>query len=217
MIDVTSESEYALANSDWNYDFQSLPVWDVRDKNPYVYDLLFENTKMDLAFLIYSILEYRMLAYAGFLAILRNKDKPELLFRTAKPVFGNTAVIFSRDGKLAFVRSSMWNGGWPIFVFDLYTQRFACVRTVIKNPCFIVKEFEQNEFVIVADGWQVEHDDNDSGLKELDGTTIETDTLQWLPLSDFDSFCERFEESSRAEQSPQGLGLFQRIRQLLFG
>lgn len=218
MTDVTSKSKQAKAlsvdhcpirGSDWNYDFTSLPHWDVRDKIPYVYDLLFENGPMDLAFLIYSIVEYRMCSYAGYLAILQNKKKPELMFWTEKPVFSNAEVMFSRDGQLAFAQSAFWNdGGWPIYVFDLPNRRFARFKTITKNICYTVKEIEPNEFVIVADEWQMR---NDELLQKINGTKIEIKALKWRPLGNIDSFWARFEKSYPS------LSLIHRIRKFLFG
>ena len=173
----------------WSYDFPSLPQWNLRDEIPYVSDALYENAQQDIAFLMYSIVEYRMGCYAGHLVVLRNKKKPEAFLQVEKAAFSNSEVVFSMDGKLAFVKSAIWDGGWPVFVFDLSTQRFACVKTTTNNISFTVKEIEQNDFALVADAWQMQHDA--SGLlKKLHGTRIETAALTWLPFSEMDAFVQ---------------------------
>jgi len=189
----------------WNYDFDSLPDWDVRDWVPYVTDLLFENPQRDTAFLIYSIVEYRMCAYAGKLAIFRNKKKPELFLRVEKSSFSNSEVTFSLDGRFAFVQSSVWDGGWPIFIFDLVAKKFSYFETVTDNICFTVREIEYSTFAIVADEWQMK-DEPHGLLRKLHGTRIEMNALKWMPFADIDSFCGKSEKP----------GLCKRLRRFLW-
>ena len=71
------------AENDWNFDFSSLPRWDVRDRIPFVYDRFYPLSECDALCCIYSIAEVRMGCYQGFLAILKNKEKPELYVHLA--------------------------------------------------------------------------------------------------------------------------------------
>ena len=191
----------------WSYDFESLPFWGTKYRYPY--DLMCENSQLDMAFLIYSIDEFRMGWYGGFLAVFKNKKSPELMLLVDKRIFSNSETVFSGDGKLAFAKSCLWNEGFPILIFDLSAQKFACFKTVTDNISFEVKETERNEFVIVADEWQMEHDA--SGLlTKLNGTKIETGILDWMPFSDIDSFCAQFEKPHR------GPGLFKKIYKLIY-
>ena len=195
----------------WEYDFGSLPHWDDRNSYPHMYyDLLYENPRLDMAFVVYSIIEYRMGAYVGFLAILKNRKSPELVLQTREGVFGNSEIVFSMDGKLAFAKSSLWDDGWPLFIFDLLSRNFACFRTTSDNNGFTVRETARNEFTIIADKWQLKN--NSSGLLEkLDGTRIEIDALKWMPFGDIDSFCAYLIKSCRKP------GIFERIRAFFWG
>lgn len=175
--------------NDWNYDFESLPYWDLRNKKLYTSDdKIYENSQLDTAFLIYSISEYRMGWYAGFLAILKNKMKPELILRCESCFFSNSEIIFSKDGNLAFVKGGFWADGWPIFIFDLKIQKFAYYTAITEICGFTVTEDEFANFVIVADKWAMEQET--SGLlKKLNGTIIKIKSLKWKPFKNIDSFC----------------------------
>ena len=76
-----------MKTTDWEYDFASLPRWDNRERIPYVYDEYYALPQSDTLCCLYSICEASMLNYLGFLAILKNKENPEL---------GSRDVPFSR-------------------------------------------------------------------------------------------------------------------------
>jgi hypothetical protein len=143
--------------------FESLPYWKNREKIPYVYDLLFENKQIDIAFLSYSIAEVTMCYYVGFLAIFKNKEKPELLLNATKGSFSNEKVVFSTDNKFVFVKSAVYTKkGCPIFIFDLLNKNFACLK-IIQNI-------------------------NNNTMEKINETKIEIDNLKWMPFEQFDSF-----------------------------
>ncbi|MDR1196291.1 MAG: hypothetical protein LBL00_07445 [Endomicrobium sp.] len=153
----------------WDYNFKSLPYWDNREKFPYVYDLLFENEQADIAFLIYSITEVTMCYYVGFLAIFKNKEKPELLLNATKGGFLNEKVIFSIENRFAFVKSAIYiKKGWPIFIFDLLNRQFACLK-IIPNS--------KNDL-----------------MGRINETKIEIDKLKWMPFERLDSFCSELRD-----------------------
>ena len=184
--------------SDWNYDYPSLPHWNLRNEVPYVYDLLHESPTQDAAVLIYSIVEWRMLDYAGYLAILRNKKKPELALLAKNPVFRNDEIVFSEDGALAFVNSAIWDGrGFPVFIFDLSAGNFSFFRIIHQNAHCTVKEIGRNEFV-------VEHD----APEKFHGEKIPIDALKWMPWADLDPVCEQLRKTSRLPGFFKKIGRF---------
>lgn len=73
-----------MNTTDWKYDFASLPRWDTREKFPFVDDEFFELPQSNTLCCLYSIVEASMLNYVGFLAILKNKDNPELILNLAE-------------------------------------------------------------------------------------------------------------------------------------
>jgi hypothetical protein len=148
-------------------------------------DILYENPKLDVAILHYSIAESSMCFYSGFLAIFENKENPRLVLSIKNGKFTNMKIFFSANGNLAFAKSALYNGGWPIFIFDLLNQSFAYFKTITNNICYDVIETNNNDFTIVADEWQMK--DNPL-LQNLNGTKIKIDTLTWMPFREIDSF-----------------------------
>ena len=97
----------AMQTTDWSFDFASLPRWDNREKWFYTYDAFYEVPGKDMLCCIYSVAEVSMLNYEGFLAILRNKEKPELVLNPADICF---CVNFSQsaDGRFLFLQPSFY-------------------------------------------------------------------------------------------------------------
>jgi len=151
----------------WKYDFESLPSWG--DRYFALDDVLYENAQQDIAVLLYSICEVRMCYYVGNLAILKNKQKPELILNAKVKAFTNTKIMFSEGGSLAFVQSSHWSEGWPIFIFNFSNRTFSCVDRVSKNMNFTIRELEENVFLI-------------------DEARIEINQLEWLDFEEVDAF-----------------------------
>lgn len=60
----------------WNYLFESLPHWRIRERFPYVYDQLTQSPSNKYAILIYSIAEVSMCNEVGCLAVLKAESIP---------------------------------------------------------------------------------------------------------------------------------------------
>ncbi|MCL1883012.1 MAG: hypothetical protein FWF81_04570 [Defluviitaleaceae bacterium] len=192
----------------WDFDYESLPHWQhqeewtVQEGRMYSY-VFCENKVHDIAFLVYSICEARMGWYCGFLAVLKNKQSPELFLNVTNGTFTQGKVFFSADGNFAFIKSSVPDGGLPIFIFDLPANKFACYKPKARNSCYWVEEIG-GKFIIVADKWQMENDKK-SGLKKLNGTEIKLKKLKWFPSQDLDSFCYDMLESLK-KRYPEDYG-----------
>ena len=125
----------SMRTTDWQFDFASLPRWDIREKIPFVYDEFYEVPGKDMLCCIYSVAEVSMLNYQGFLAVLRNKEKPELVLNVTDISF---CINFSHseDGKLLFLKASLYfsEKGWrqPVLMLDMEKDRFS----YIKNESF---------------------------------------------------------------------------------
>lgn len=159
-----------MRSTDWNYDFSSLPCWDNR-KNGWVYDAFYEIPQTDVLCCLYSITEVRMLDERGFLAILKNKKKPELVLNvTPQMVDGkvdgynfHTLFFVSNNGQLIFLQPGIYNQkthreALPLLILDISHNRFAYTmasnlqiikkitqksNTVFTVSCFNVKESEK--------------------------------------------------------------------------
>ena len=176
----------------WEYDYTHLPHWKLREKFHSAFDMMCENEQMDTAVLIYSIVETRMCYQEGFLLILKNKETPKIILNVTEGAFLYDKIVFSLSGRFAFIISSLYDKGWPVFIFDLLAQRFSCFQVVTNNISFSIEEVNETLFAIIADKWQMEHDDS-SLLRELNGTQIVIDKLKWLPFERIDSFCLQFQ------------------------
>lgn len=120
-----------MRTTDWEFDFASLPRWDIRERIPFVYDEFFEVPGKDMLCCIYSVAEVSMMNYEGFLAILRNKQKPELVLNVTDISF---CVNFShsKDGNLLFLQPSFYSPekGYrrPVMILDMEKGRYSYIK-----------------------------------------------------------------------------------------
>lgn len=172
-----------MKTTDWKYDFTSLPRWDNRERFPYVYDEYYEIPQSDTLCCLYSICEAGMLNYLGFLAILKNKDNPELILNlTEFPLCVNFSA--SADGNLIFLQPSIYDRPTgrrlrPVLILDLRKNRFSYIRTA--NYCldYRVIQKKANVFVIEADELQRK---NNRQLSALHGRKIRMRWRRWYGM-----------------------------------
>ena len=170
-----------MKTTDWKFDFTSLPRWDNRERNAWVYDEYFEIPQSDTLCCLYSIVEVSMLNYLGFLAILRNKENPELVLNIADGF--NFCVNFSvsDDGNLIFLQPSIYDQNTnryirPVLILDIQNNRFSFLKTANYCPEYKVIQKKAHVFIIEADERQRK------GIKQLSalhGKKIRTRWLRW--------------------------------------
>lgn len=171
-----------MRTTDWNYDFSSLPFWENREKLPFVYDEYYEIPQTDMLCCLYSIDEVRMLDYRGFLAILKNKEEPELVLNIAREVVSgvvkgyNFSVAFfaSEDGKLIFLQPCVYNHkqerqAFPILILDITRNLFS--YAVPKNAQLVEKISQNSSSVFTVDFYNTKR-----------SKKIRTRWLKWYPL-----------------------------------
>jgi len=174
-----------VKTTDWKYDFASLPHWDNREKFPFVYDSYFEIPESDTLCCLYAITEVSMQNYLGFLAILRNKDHPELVLNVAEEFSFCVNFSVSQDGNLIFLQPSIYNQRTarcvrPILILDIQKNRFAYIKSDNHNPCYTVIQKTANVFVVQADENQRKADRQ---LAALHGRIIRTRWLKWYRMN----------------------------------
>lgn len=111
----------------WEINEKILPHWDNRERIPYCEDYLFESPTADVACLIYSVAEVRMMDYRGFCAVYKNKQSPKLVLNVSYINF-DPYVHFSRDGNLIFLKATYRTGKRFILVLDLIEKSYAVVH-----------------------------------------------------------------------------------------
>lgn len=181
-----------MKTTDWKFDFSSLPHWDNRNSIPYVYDEFFDIPQSDTLCCIYSIAEVSMSNYLGFLAIIKNKEKPELFLNITEGINFCPNISVNPDGNLIFLQASIYNKDThaikrPILIIDISKQVFSYVSTDNYNPCYEVVELKKNVFRIKADADQKK---SDKRLNELCKKKIRINRLTWHDLSELSSLPE---------------------------
>lgn len=174
-----------MKTTDWKFDFSVLPRWENRNLIPYVYDEFLELPQSNMLCCIYSIAEVTMCNYLGFLAILKNKEKPSLYLNITEFTFtGNISV--SPDGSLIFLQPDIYYEKTneckrPRLIIDVKRNVFSYTF----NPCYIVKEIIEK--TIDANEYQRK---NDKHLNALSKKKIQTDRLKWYELIELNSLPE---------------------------
>lgn len=179
--------------TDWKFDFSSLPKWDVRERIPFVYDKFYHLSQSDTLCCIYSIAEVRMGWHQGFLAILKNKEKPELVLNINKKMSFSDNFSASKNGNLVFLLSHFADKtaggiGSMILIIDIVSEKFSYLRINNYNPCYKIVELGDGVFGIESDEMQRITD------KRLDGfskTIIDLSCLDWLDFNEIDVLYER--------------------------
>ena len=171
--------------TDWKFDFSSLPHWNNRNTIPFVYDKFYSSPRNDILCCIYSIAEVRMGWYTGFLAILKNKEHPELMLNIAEDMTFCDNFSSNKNDDILFLQPSIYNKenntvNCPILIIDLTQKKFACYSTDNYNPCYKVIEISDTVFGIEAGETQVKTDER---LNALSKRKIDLTCLKWYDLS----------------------------------
>ena len=175
-----------MKTTDWKFDFTVLPRWDNHSRSSWIRDEYFEIPQSDMLCCIYSIEEVSMMNDQGFLAILKNKEKPELVLNVADGFSFCVNFSASDDGNLIFLQPSIYDRNTnrchrPILVLDIRNNRFSFLRT--KNYCPAYREVQKkaNLFVVEADEQQRK------GIRQLaflHGKKIRTRWLRWFAMDE---------------------------------
>ncbi len=178
--------------TDWKFDFSSLPRWGKRNSIPWVYDEFYEILQSNTLCCIYSIRETTMMNYLGFLAILKNKEKPELFFNITDGISFCPNFFTNTEGNLIFLQPSIYkmqnnSVKRPILIIDISKCIFSYIVTDNTNPCYKIVELDNNAFKIEADAYQIK---SDKHLNELNGKIITINHLEWYNLSNLESLPE---------------------------
>ena len=174
-----------MKTTDWKFDFSSLPRWNNRESIPYVYDEFFEISQNDTLCCIYSIAEVSMCNNLGFLAIVKNKEKPELFLNISEGFCFYPKVFVSKDGNLIFLQPSIFNQHTntaviPSLIIDLSKHAFAYFEFDNHTPYFEIVEVKRNIFKIVDEPQQ---NKIRKRLRSLIGRKIRINSLKWYDIS----------------------------------
>jgi hypothetical protein len=170
-----------MKTTDWKFDFSALPHWDDREKYPWVYDEYYEIPQSDTLCCLYAITEVSMMNYQGYLAILRNKENPELVLNVADGFSFCVNFSASDDGNLIFLQPSIYDRDSgrchrPVLILDIGNRRFSWLKTANCCPVYKIVQKKAHVFAVEADEQQRK------GIKQLaalHGRKIRTRWLRW--------------------------------------
>lgn len=173
-----------MKTTNWNYDFASLPRWDNRERNPWIYDEFYEIPQSDTLCCLYSICEVSMGNYVGFLAILRNKQKPELVLNIADGFSFCVNFFVNSAGNLIFLQPSIYDRSSsrllrPILILDIQKNRFSFVQTENYRSAYRVAEKSPSVFEVKANERQRTSTNQPAALH---GTKIQIPKLEWYEI-----------------------------------
>ena len=178
-----------VKSTDWVYDFPSLPHWDNRNVMM-VYDEFYEIPQTDTLCCIYSVVEASMMNYLGLLAILKNKEHPQLYYNLPSGINFRDRVSVSPQGDLIFLKGvcrykNTPKQVYPVIIIDVVKGMFAYVWDDSYPVAFYdVVEIQEGVFGFVPD----ESQKDDPRLQKFVKTVIEIKKLKWLPLDKLSEF-----------------------------
>ncbi len=199
---VQYDASEAYHKTDWNFDFSSLPNWSNRDSVPFVYDKFYPIPQQDILCCIYSIAEVRMGWYIGSLAILKNKNSPELLLNISEGVNFCDNFSVNQSGDIIFLQASIYNKTMnsvicPVLIIDIAQAKVSYYITDNFNPCYKIIETDDYIFSIEADETQRKADER---LNTFAKQKIDLCRLKWYNFSEINTIANKIKASDVGEE-----------------
>lgn len=137
----------------WNYLFENLPHWGIRERFPYVYDQLTQSLTGEYAILIYSIAEVSMCNEVGGMAVLESQEHPRLILNAYKAHFPPQTPVFSANGRYVCLKSQMYLSDQnrvecPLLLLDLYERQFAVLAIDTHGRQVVIQNQTEKELVL---------------------------------------------------------------------
>lgn len=137
----------------WNYLFESLPHWRIRERFPYVYDQLTQSPSNKYAILIYSIVEVSMCNEVGCLAVFESREHPLLLLNAYKAHFPPQTPVFSANGRYVCLKSQVYLSDQnrvecPLLLLDLYERQFTVLTMDTHGYQIAIQNQTEKELVL---------------------------------------------------------------------
>lgn len=174
----------------WEYEYQSLPGWEVHDKLPWCTDKMRSNPESNTACLIYSIGEVRMGTEMGYLALFQDKQAPRLLLNVTSMMFPIRDPFYSEDGRYLVLKAQVYveaehNLDCPILFLNLAERSFAKFKMRGNNYNYGIEELSPTRFRILVDEYQ-----KSKGFDE--DAIVDVNDLTWTPFRKC-PFCDQLQ------------------------
>ena len=137
----------------WDYSFENLPHWGIRERFPYVYDQLTQSPSGEYAILIYSIAEVSMCNEVGCLAVFESREHPVLILNAYKANFSPQSPVFSANGRYVCLKSQMYLSSQnrvecPLLLLDLYNRQFTVLTMDTHSYQIAIQNQTDKELVL---------------------------------------------------------------------
>ena len=137
----------------WNYLFETLPHWRIRERFPYVYDQLTQSVTGKYAILIYSIAEVSMCNEVGCLAVFESREHPLLILNAYKAHFPPQAPVFSTNDRYVYLKSQVYLSDQnrvecPLLLLDLYEWQFTVLTMDTHGRQIAIQNQTEKELVL---------------------------------------------------------------------
>ncbi len=137
----------------WDYSFENLPHWGIREHFPYVYDQLTQSLTGEYAILIYSIAEVSMCNEVGCLAVLERREHPLLILNAYKAHFPPQTPVFSANGRYVCLNSQMYlpdqnRVECPLLLLDLYERQFTVLAIDTHGYQIAIQNQTEKELIL---------------------------------------------------------------------
>ena len=128
-----------------------------------------------------------MCNYEGFLAIIKNKEKPELFLNVSENMTFCDNISVSPKGNLIFLQPNIKKNNSikrPILIIDTEKSAFAYFDTNNVNCCYKIIQIHESVYKVEADAYQKK---SDKRLRALSRKKIRINRLKWRNLTEFHS------------------------------
>lgn len=181
--------------SKWNIDTNNLTDY---KKEGWTEDYFVTTEKKDFGILVYNIDEWRMLSYAGILAVFSNSENPKIELNS-----GKTWVWFDNEKTFSFLDSSNCiacrkpaydpnsnKGDFPFLLINLKDKKFGFIEFDSTSIYYGLEEIAQGEIKIIE-----VHPKDLENIKSSNKRTneiINLSTVKWFDLNEFDKALEKY-------------------------
>lgn len=181
-IEIININRDDKKTTDWSYDFQSLPKWDLH-KWAYTFDLFLDLPKVDTLFCIYSVVEGSMMNYSGRLAVLQNKHEPKLSILSSDKIYFLPFLFADYEVNLVFMIAKLSNDDRtkykePIIIFDASKENFAIFETEGIGGIRKFSKKSNGVYEMQHEGFTI----NRKASKNPLIAQIKIDDLKWHPI-----------------------------------
>ena len=177
----------------WNIDKRKLSNY---KKEGWAEDYFVVTAKTNIGILVYNIEEFRMLSYAGFLAIYSNPENPKLELNS-----GKTWIWFDNEKTFSFLENSnciafrkpAYNpnsnkGDFPFLLINIKDKKFGFIEFDGASIYYGLEDFEYQKVKII----EIHPKDLESIQEKRTNEVIDLSKIKWFDIDAFDKALDKY-------------------------